>query len=257
MADPVRCAIEGGVATVTLARPEKRNALDTPTVRGLGAAFDRCEADRSVRVVVVRGEGPAFCAGMDLDELRRQQQAPADPEHGVTLLLQRIERFPLPTIAMIQGPAMAGGCELALHCDLRLAADTARFAMPLARLGLIVPFPLGRKLVEELGPGPTRELLYTGQTMDARRALEIGLVHRVVPPAALAATTYELARAVAANAPLALAGLKAVVARALSARAQIAHADLDEAASRVRRSADAREGVTAMLEKRPPVFRGE
>jgi enoyl-CoA hydratase/carnithine racemase len=158
---------------------------------------------------------------------------------------------------MVHGDAFAGGCELALHCDLRVAAEAARFAMPLARLGIVVPFPLGQKLLEIVGPAAAREILLTARPFDARRALEIGMVHRVVTAAAVEDATYEMARAIAANAPLSLAGMKAMIQQAISARERIEHADIDALVTRARKSADAREGVRAMLEKRRPQFRGE
>ena len=257
MADEIRCAIAEGIATITLNRPDKRNALNRAVLDGLRARFGELEKDPAVRVVVVRGEGKAFCSGMDLDEMRERQREAADPESGVVEVLQQIERSRHPTIAMVQGDAFAGGCELALHCDLRIAAEEARFAMPLARIGLVVPFLLGQKLVEIIGPAATRELLLTGQPVGAARAREIGLVHRVVSRAELEKTVDEVARAIAGNAPLSLSGIKAVIQRAISARERIEHADLDELVSRARKSADAREGVRAMLEKRKPVFRGE
>jgi enoyl-CoA hydratase/carnithine racemase len=246
-----------GVATVTLNRPDRRNAMNRALLGGLATAFADLEGDRAVRVIVVRGEGPAFCAGMDLREMRERQRDEADPESGVTRVLQQIERSRHPTIAMLHGDALAGGCELALHCDLRVAADGVRLGMPLARIGLIVPFPLGQKLVEVIGPAHTRELLLTGRPIDARRAREIGMVHQVVPPGDLEAVTSDLARTIAGNAPLSLAGIKATIARAVAARESIPHGDLDELARRARRSADAREGMAAMLEKRRPAFRGE
>jgi enoyl-CoA hydratase/carnithine racemase len=157
---------------------------------------------------------------------------------------------------MIHGDALAGGCELALHCDLRVAADVARMGMPLARIGLIVPFPLGQKLVEIAGPANTRELLFTGRPVSAERAREMGMVHSVVPAAELETATYALARDIAANAPLSLAGMKQVLLRAVSLRATIDHRDLDELARQARQSADAHEGRRAMLEKRTPQFKG-
>jgi len=257
MADELLCAIDGGVATVTLNRPDKRNALNTAVLDGLRATFATLEADRSVRVVVVRGAGTAFCSGMDLNEMRARQAQAADPESGVIDVLRRIEGSRHPTIAMVQGDAFAGGCELALHCDLRVAADHARFAMPLAKLGIIVPFPLGQKLVEIVGPAFTRQILLTGQPVDARRAWETGMVHQVVPAAELEAKTYALARTIAGNAPLSLAGMKATIQRAVALRDTIEHTDLDDLVTRARKSTDAKEGVRAMLEKRAPVFRGE
>ncbi|MEK7715617.1 MAG: enoyl-CoA hydratase-related protein [candidate division NC10 bacterium] len=257
MPDEVLSTIADGVATVTLNRPDKRNAMNTALLAGLRESFDALDSRPDVRVVVVRGAGPAFCSGMDLREMEERRGAQTDPDSGVIATLQRVERSRHPTIAMVHGDAVAGGCELALHCDLRVAADVARFGMPLARVGLVVPFLLGQKLVEIVGPAHTRQLLFTGRPIDARRAYEIGMVHEVVPPARLEPVTYALARIVADNAPLSLAGMKATLLRAVALREQIAHEDLDALARRARQSADASEGRRAMLEKRKPVFRGE
>ncbi|MBI1727010.1 MAG: enoyl-CoA hydratase/isomerase family protein [Candidatus Rokubacteria bacterium] len=257
MSDEVLCGIEGGVATVTLNRPGQRNAMNTALLTALRARFEELDANRDVRVVVVRGAGPAFCSGMDLKEMEARGGVQGDAESGVIEVLRRVEGSRHPTIAMVHGDAIAGGCELALHCDLRVAADAARFGMPLARIGLIIPFPLGQKLVEVIGPAHTRHLLFTGQPIDARRALEIGMVHQVVGSAELETATYQLAQSIARNAPLALAGIKATILRAVSLRETIAYADLDAALARARQSADASEGRRAMLEKRRPVFRGE
>jgi enoyl-CoA hydratase/carnithine racemase len=257
MADEILYAVADGIATVTLNRPERRNALNTAMLDELRRYFDGLERDARVRVVVIRGAGGAFCSGRDLNEMSRRQHDPGEPEADVIELFQQIEASSRPSIAMVHGAAYAGGCELALHCDLRVAADVARFAMPLAKLGLVVPFPLGQKLVEIIGPAFTRQILLTGQPVDARRAYEIGMVHTVVPAAELEKTTYDLARTIAGNAPLSLAGMKATIRRSAALRDRIEHADLDEAARRARASADAREGVRAMLEHRKPDFRGE
>jgi enoyl-CoA hydratase/carnithine racemase len=129
--------------------------------------------------------------------------------------------------------------------------------MPLARLGLVVPFDLSGKLVEIIGPAYTRQLLFSAEPVGGKRALEMGMVHEVVPAANLERATYDLARRIAANAPLALAGIKATIQRLVTSRQHIPHDDIDALAQRARQSADAREGVRAMLEKRLPVFRGE
>jgi len=257
MSDEVLCAIDGGVATVTLNRPGQRNAMNSALLASLRERFEALESNRDVRVVVVRGAGPAFCSGMDLKEMERRGGVQGDPESGVIEVLACVERSRHPTIAVVHGDAIAGGCELALHCDLRVAADIARFGMPLARIGLVVPFRLGQKLVEIIGPAHTRHLLFTGQPIEARRAHEIGMVHQVVPAAELETAAAQLAQGIARNAPLALAGIKATIQRAISLRDSITHADLDEATGRARRSADASEGRRAMLEKRRPIFRGE
>ncbi len=255
MADEILCAVAEHVATVTLNRPDQRNAMNTPLLRALRASFDELEAGSDVRVVVVRGAGPAFCAGMDLKEMEARR-GEADPEAGVVDVLQRVERSRHPTIAVVHGDALAGGLELALHCDLRVVSETARLGMPLARIGLVAPFPLAAKIVETVGPAWARQILLTGAPVDGRRAFEMGLVHQVAPPAGVEAAAEALARQVAGNAPLSLAGMKAAVLRAVALREQIPHADLDELARRARTSADASEGRRAMLDKRRPVFRG-
>ena len=190
--------------------------------------------------------------------MEQRRGAQGDPEGGVIEVLQRVERSRHPTIAVVHGDAIAGGCELALHCDLRVAAESARLGMPLARIGLVVPFLLGQKLVEIIGPAHTRHLLFTGQPIDARRAYEIGMVHQVVPAAELSA------RGAGARAPH--RGQRA----ALAGRDQGDHPARDLGAGaasstptstrRPRRPAPARtrrKGRRAMLEKRKPVFRGE
>jgi enoyl-CoA hydratase/carnithine racemase len=257
MTDEILSIVADGIATVTLNRPERRNALNTAMLDELRRYFDGLERDARVRVVVIRGAGAAFCSGRDLNEMSRRQHDPGEPEADVIELFRQIEASSRPSIAMVHGAAYAGGCELALHCDFRVAADVARFAMPLAKLGLVVPFPLGQKLVEIIGPAFTLQILLTGQPVDARRAYEMGMVHTVVPAAELEKATYDLARTIAGNAPLSLAGMKATIRRSAELRARIEHADLDEVARRARASADAREGVRAMLEKRKPDFRGE
>ena len=256
MADEILVSVTDGIATVTMNRPAQRNAMNRALLDGLRKSFDDLDERKDVRAIVVRGAGPAFCAGMDLKEMEARGGA-ADPEADVVDVLQRVERSKLPTIAMVQGDAIAGGCELALHCDLRVMAEGARIGMPLARIGLIVPFKLGQKLVEIIGPAHTRHLMFTGRPIDARRAYEIGMVHQVVPATEVEKATYALARTIADNAPLSLSGMKATIQRAVAARARVDHTDLDAQALAARQSADASEGRRAMLEKRKPNFRGE
>ena len=257
MADEILYAVADSIATITLNRPERRNALNTALMDTLARRFEALENDASVRAVVIRGAGAAFCSGRDLNEMSRRQDDGLEPEADVIALFQQIEASRHPTIAMVHGAAYAGGCELALHCDFRVVADAARFAMPLAKIGLVVPFALGQKLVEIIGPAFTRQILLTGQPVDAKRAYEVGMVHAVVPAGELEQATYDLARTLAGNAPLSVAGMKATIRRALALRERVEHKDLDETARRARASADAREGVRAMLEHRKPTFRGQ
>jgi enoyl-CoA hydratase/carnithine racemase len=256
MADEILCTVQDGIATLTLNRPEKRNAINRAMQASFSAHLQQLEQQNDVRVVVIRGAGRVFCAGRDLREMDQQRDARETNQGGVVELFHQVETLCHPTIAMVQGDALAGGCELALHCDLRLAADGARFGMPLARLGLVVPFLLTCKLVETIGPAFTRQFLFTAQPVSAPRAYEMGMLHQVVPAADLEATTYALARSIADNAPLALRGIKRSILRAVSLPGGIPHADLEALVADTRLSADAREGVRAWIEKRPPVFRG-
>jgi enoyl-CoA hydratase/carnithine racemase len=257
MADEILCTVQDGIATLTLNRPEKRNALNATALEQLAGHLDTLERHKDVRVVVMRGAGQVFCAGRDLRELGQQQQSTDIPRLDITQVFHQVECCRHPTIAMVHGDALAGGCELALHCDLRVAADVARFGMPLARLGLIVPFDLTRKLIEIIGTASTKQLLFTAEPITGTRAYEIGMVHQVVSLSEIEQVTYEMARSIAGNAPLALAGIKATIRRTLAPQEQIEHADLDALVRQNRQSADAREGIRAWLEKRQPMFRGE
>src|SRR5262245_34583346 len=132
MADDVLVASHDHTCTITLNRPQKRNALNGAMITQLRRTLERVAGDRRVRVVIVRANGPAFCAGLDLREMAAQREAGEADLGGLEKVLEDLEACPQPTIAAVQGDAVAGGCELALHCDLRVAADTARFSMPLA-----------------------------------------------------------------------------------------------------------------------------
>ena len=246
-----------GILTITMNRPEKRNAMSSTMLSALVEVFSGLEHDDETRVVVVRGEGRSFCAGLDLGEL-----AAARAGKGSVALTEiedvfyELERAPQPTIAMVQGEAIAGGCELALHCDLRVAADDVKFAMPLAKLGIALPFPLIQKLLDTIGTAQTKELLFTGEFFRAERALALHMVNRLVPLADLEKTTYELAATIAANAPLSVRAFKRVIFRANAFRRTIEHEDYEAEVARIAKSEDVVEGVAAMREKRKPRFQG-
>lgn len=256
MSDDLLTQIDGHVCTITLNRPAKRNALTTPMIGALEAAFQRVAGDEAVRVLVVAATGPAFCAGLDLRELAAQREAGAVETHTLEHALETLERCPQPTVAAVQGDTVAGGCELALHCDLRVAADTARFAMPLARIGIAVPVALTWKLVDTIGAAATKELLFTGEPIGAETALALGLVNRVVSAADLEQSTRDLARQIAQQAPLSVRAMKAFVQRISDDRGRLRREDLEEIFRRVRSSDDAQEGLAAQRERRPPMFRG-
>jgi enoyl-CoA hydratase/carnithine racemase len=256
MGDEIRVATADHVCTITLNRPEKRNALTTAMVDRLRTTVEELAASDDVRVLIICGAGAAFCAGMDLRELEAQRAAGAVDLDALERALAALERCPQPTIAAVQGDAIAGGCELALHCDLRLAADTARFAMPLARIGIAVPVTLTWKLVDSIGAAATKEMLFTGEPIGAEAALALGMVNRVVAAADLAGAVAELARTIARNAPLSVRAMKAFVQRVGEDRRRLAREDLEAMALRVRASEDAQEGLRAQRERRAPVFRG-
>jgi enoyl-CoA hydratase/carnithine racemase len=237
-------------AVLTLNRPEKRNALNQPLIEALNAALAQFENDKEVRALLIRGEGASFCAGIDLKEVDE-----AAGGHNPTTLesvFGRLERFPVPTIAAVQGAALAGGLELALHCDLRIAGEGARLGMTLGRVGLMVPYDFTRKLIEVCGSANTAWILYTADIVDGRRGLQMGVVHEIVEDAKLDAASAALAERIAGNAPLSLRAMKATVRRCMSDTFDAWHDDLLRMARDVRQSQDAKEGVRAFLEKRKP-----
>ena len=256
MPELIEITVDGHVCTITLNRPEKRNALTTDMIALLHAAVERVAASKEARVLVLRGSGQAFCAGLDLRELAAQREAGRVETHTLEEVLHTLEHCPMPTIAAVQGDAVAGGCELALHCDLLVAADNARFAMPLARIGIAVPVALTWKLVDTIGANATKELLFTGEPLGADAALDRGLINRVVPAAQLDAAVRDLAGQIARNAPLSLRAMKAYVQRATDAKRAHRRDDLDALFQQVQASEDAKEGLAAQRERRAPVFRG-
>lgn len=250
-------ARDGAIATITLNRPEKRNALTVPMLEAFHAAVREIGASPDVRVLIVRGAGPAFCAGLDLKEMGLARRADGSVEYPeIEGVLHELERFPMPTIAMMQGDAIAGGLELALHCDLRVAGSGARMGMPLARIGLVVPFPLTQKLLDTVGTVKTKELLFTGALLGAEEARIAGLVTRTVPDAELESATLALAAEIAANAPLSLRTMKAAITEANGFRNPRPSAALAAQAAAARKSEDLQEGLRAVFEKRRAVFHG-
>jgi enoyl-CoA hydratase/carnithine racemase len=252
MADVVLVDTHDHICTVTLNRPQKRNALNAAMIAQLRATFGRVAVDADIRVMIVRGTGPAFCAGMDLREMAAQREAGEADLGSLEKVLEDLVACPQPTIAAVQGDAVAGGCELALHCDIRVAADTARFSM-----GLAVPVTLTWKLVDSIGAAKTNELLFTGEAIAAETAATLGLVNRVVPADELDSAVESLTRQIVHNAPLAVRAMKAFVQRTTSLHRTLARDDLEEMHRRVRSSADLQEGLAAQRDRRAPRFRGK
>lgn len=256
MADEVLVQHDHHVLTVTLNRPAKRNAMNGAMVDQLRRTFSRAAKDQKARVIVVRANGPAFCSGLDLREMAAQRAAGEADLGGLERVVEDLAACPQPTIAAVHGDAVAGGCELALHCDIRVAADTARFSMPLARIGLAVPVTLTWKLVDAIGAAKTNELLFTGEAIAAETAHRLGLVNRVVPADELDGAVAGLAAQITANAPLSVRAMKAFVQRVNQVLKALPRDDLEEMHRTIRASHDLQEGLAAQREKRSPRFAG-
>jgi enoyl-CoA hydratase/carnithine racemase len=244
---------DGPITTVTLNRPEKRNALDTQMLDDLYAFFAR-PPEPSDRVVVIRARGHVFCAGIDLAE--RQRQGPTQGESPVVKVFHAIEAHPLPFVCVVQGAAIAGGCELALHCDFVVASTDARFGMSLAQIGIAPTWALAQKLLEVAGPVMTREILLLGDALPANKMAELGIIGRAVAPEMLEESAARVIQRLARNAPLSLRAMKALINREMAFRDGIGHDDVDALVQQARESNDAKEGIAAKLEKRPPEFSG-
>jgi len=239
--------------TLSLNRPEKRNAVNRAVLEALDHAFTSVESDKDVRAVIIRGEGRGFCSGLDLRDIDQLGAG------GITFekVIRRLEKLPVPTIAAVHGEALTGGLVLALTCDLRIAGEGARLGMTPARIGYLPTYWIFRRFVETVGPANTAEIMYLADPVDAVRAREMGLVHKVVADDQLMSAASQWAAKIAGNAPLSVRAMKQMIARTMSKAFEVDHHDLDELGNKVRSSQDAKEGVRAFLEKRKPVWRGE
>ncbi len=247
-----------GVVTITINRPDARNALNTPTLAELRRAFSDLSGDQTARVVVVRGAGDlAFCAGADLKEVAQVADLPARRRYfsAVAELLEIIHRMPQPVIARVAGYALAGGMGLAAGCDFVLAADNAQFGLPEIRLGLF-PMVVMAPILRLCGPRAAVELALGGDRIDARRAYELGIVTRMVALAELDAEVGRLARKLAGFSPLVMGLGKQAIYGSASMDYMSALSYLKEMVALVATSEDLAEGVNAFLSKRTPSFKG-
>lgn len=257
--EPILTRIEGPVATITLNRPERRNALDLAMWRQLRAAVEGCGDNHAVRALVIRGAGSeAFASGADISEFAQVRSSPADGnayDATVDLACAAIAQSRFPVIAMIHGFCMGGGVMIAASCDFRFAADDARFAVPAARLGLAYPISGVRDLMALVGPSFAKDMLMSARSVAADEALRAGLADRVISKSELEAETLRFAQLVAANAPISVAAAKASI-RALRTGNGYDLSLARAMAAKAYASNDFEEGRKAFLERRPPAFSG-
>jgi enoyl-CoA hydratase/carnithine racemase len=248
-------ARQDGILRLTLNRPEQRNALSVGLMAALSEALERAAADKTCRVVVIAGAGPAFCAGHDLRELRADNSREAYERvfAQCSALMLQIIRLPKPVIAEVHGIATAAGCQLVATCDLAVAAAEARFATPGVDIGLFCSTPMVA-LTRAIGRKPAMEMLLTGDLVDAATAKALGLVNRVVPRAELGAATTALARQIAAKSALTVAIGKEAFYRQAELGLADAYSYAAQVMTRNMLAADAAEGIDAFLEKRPPLW---
>jgi len=249
----------GETATITFNRPEKRNAISTMMIAELLTALDEIERKR-VRVVIITGAGPAFCAGMDLEMLSAiAEQSPQENQEDsrrMAKLFRRVWSYPRPTIAAVNGHALAGGCGIATLCDFTLAVPEAKFGYTEVKIGFL-PAIVSVFLTRQIGDKRARDLLLTGRLVDAAEAKQLGLVSEIVEPGQLMARAQQLTEQLSAASPSSLTRAKRLLVCAESATLD---ADLERAVlenARIRCTPDFKEGVASFLEKRKPIWKNE
>ncbi len=250
-------AVADRIATITVNRPDKLNALNSATIAELGVAIDEARARDDVGGVLLTGAGRAFVAGADISEL--EKQTPLDATRRARAgqrVFRRFETSPKPVVAALNGFALGGGCELAMACHVRIASEAAKFGQPEVKLGILPGYGGTQRLPRLIGRGAALRLLLTGELIGAAEAYRLGLVDQVVAPEALIETATALLRAMLANAPLALAACIEAVDRGAALPLEEACAIESDHFGLLSSTSDMREGMRAFLEKRAPVFTG-
>ncbi len=249
---------EGTIALVKFNRPEALNALNTEMLQALDRVVDALSVDEDVRVVIFTGEGKGFIAGADIREM---STLTAEAGRRFSALGQavfrKVELMKKPTIAAVNGFALGGGCEFAMSCDIRIAAEKARFGQPEVTLGITPGFSGTVRLPKLVGLPKAKELIYTGRMIDAKEALAIGLVNRVTPQEALEENVWNLAKTIAENAPLAVAYSKVAINKASEMDMDIGNTIEETYFGLCFATADQKEGMAAFLKKEKATFTGK
>lgn len=260
MSDEILVERRDHVATVTFNRPHVRNAFNLAMWTAMPRIVEDLTRDPAVRGVVFRGAGEeAFASGADISEFKEQRKdrATAEAYNARTAAAYlAIETCPKPTIAMIHGFCMGGAVAIALACDLRFTADTGKFAIPAARLGIVYGLHSVKRLVSLVGPAAAKDILFSARTLDAAEAHRIGFVDRVLPAGELERHTYEYLARVADNAPISVQGAKLIVEAVTEDGGAARRAEIDRLQIAAFESEDYREGTAAFMEKRRPRFVG-
>ena len=258
--ETVRYGVHDGVATIELARPEKRNALNAQAFTELGDAAARAAEDSGIRVVLVKGQGPSFCAGIDVTLLGQLAGTRGARFRTFVRTAQRpfhiLAQMDKPTVAAVQGHAVGAGFQLALACDLRVVTDETRFAMLEVRFGLIPDLGGLHRLTRLVGTARAKEIVWTGRTVEMDEAERLGLANRVVVPEALAKEAEAFARELSASPPLPVTLTKALINRAEETPLETELEREGQAQAACIESEDHHEAVAAFLEKRSPRFSG-
>jgi len=248
-----------GIATITINRPETRNALNEETIREILARLEDAENDDTIRVVIITGAGDrAFCSGLDLNIIKG-----VSPVRGIEssrrgqFLCNRIEALGKPVIAAINGFALGGGTEIAMACDIRIASENAQVGQTEINLGLIPGWGGTQRLPRYVGKGIAKEMIFTGKRIDAKTAERLGLINAVVPADQLKAKVKELATELVGKPPIAIKLLKALINNSTETHPDIGLWQEAEAFGLVASTEDFNEGVTAFLEKRKPQYKGK
>jgi enoyl-CoA hydratase len=255
MSDLVQIQVTDGIQVMTINRPQARNAIDLDTAQAMAAALDQLDARDDVRIGILTGAGNTFCAGMDLKAFAKTGKRSSVPGRGFAGLNEAPPAKPL--IAAVEGYALAGGCEMALACDLIVAARDARFGLPEVKRGLVAGSGGMLRLPRRLPYHIAMELILTGDMFEAQRAHAFGLVNRLTDPGQALEGALQLARAISENGPLAVRTAKRVVAESGTWDPAEMFQRQAPLVAHIFTSADAREGATAFAEKRKPVWQGK